>query len=95
MWYLYHFVDGRIFIFLLDRFCGKGLVDITLHRIKMEILSRGKTGVAALGRWAVLGGGQLGLCSTRCWRLGSISGLRPAGEQSPGKVYAFPVAVTK
>ena len=41
--------------------CRKGLVDVMLRRIEMEIFSRGKIVDAILGRWAVLGRGQVGV----------------------------------
>lgn len=55
---IYHFVHGRKFI---DRFHGKGVVNITLQKIKMEIFSRAKAEDAILGRWAVPGRRQLGM----------------------------------
>ena len=47
-------------LFLLDRLCRKGLVDITLQRTEMEIFPRGKIANAILGRWAVLRKGAAG-----------------------------------
>lgn len=102
IWYL-PLCRWEDFHFPADRYCGKSLVDITLQRIKMEIVSRGKTMCAILGKWEVLGRRQLGgqWRWQRCCCAGHGAGGRGAsqdsgvlGEPSPEKVHSFPMAAT-